>query len=129
MTPRAVFDRAHELVREYDLDGFAGMFAHDGVMEIPFASRRLEGRAEIRRVLGPAVRRARERHRIVRYDPLVVHETADPEAIVVEFDLHGEVLATGEPYRISYIQVLRARGGEIASLRDYWNPQALPDVL
>ena len=132
-TPRAVFDRAHELVCEYDLDGFADMFASDGVMEIPFAPpgapRALTGRDEIRRVLGPAGRRASERHRILLYDPVVVHETADPEVIVVEFDLHGEVLSTGEPYRLSYIQVLRARDGQIVSLRDYWNPQAMPDAL
>jgi ketosteroid isomerase-like protein len=125
---REVWERAHERVREYDLEGFAEMFAADGVMEMPFApegiSRRLVGREEIRRVLAPAARASREAgRRILGYSSVVVHQTTDPEVIVVEFDLDGEVTATGERYRYSYVQVVRVRGGEIVLLRDYIDPR------
>ena len=50
----------------------------------------------------------------------VVHETLDPEVIVVEVELHGEVAATGERYRLPYVQVARVRDGAIVSFRDYF---------
>lgn len=128
--PREVFELLHERVRDdYDMDGQADLYAQDGVLELPFAlpvmPRRLRGREEIRGFLRAAGRRARQAgRRIVRYDPIVVHETADPEVIVAEFDLHGEVAGTGETYRLSFIQVLGVRGGEIVSMRDYFDPRA-----
>jgi ketosteroid isomerase-like protein len=51
---------------------------------------------------------------------VVVHETLDPEVVVVEFELHGEVLATGDGYRLPYVQVARDRDGAIVSFRDYF---------
>lgn len=133
--PREVFERLHQRVRDdYDMDGQADLYAPDGILEMPFAPpgalRRIEGREEIRALLavaGQAARRAGRR--IVRYDPVVVHETADPEVIVAEFDLHGEVSTTGERYRVSFIQVLRARDGQIVSMRDYFDPRALSEAL
>ncbi len=90
----------------------------------------LRGREEIRTLLVTAGQRARQAgRRIVRYDPVVVHETADPEVIVAEFDLPGEVAATGEPYRIPFIQVLRVRDGEIVSMRDYFDTRAMSEAL
>lgn len=131
--PREVWEEAHRYVRDYDLDGFAGMFAADGVMELPFAPpgvpRRLEGREQIRRILAPAGRASREAgRRILGYSSVVVHETADPEVIVVEFDLDGEVTDSGEQYQLSYIQVVRVRDGEIVFFRDYMNPQAMASL-
>jgi ketosteroid isomerase-like protein len=132
VTPSALWERAHELVQEYDLGAFADLFAADGVMEFPFAPpgtpRRLVGPQEIRATLVPAGERARQAgRRILRYSPVVVHETADPEVIVAEFDLHGET-ADGESYEISYVQVLRAREGRIVSLRDYIDYRALAEA-
>ena len=133
-TPRAVFEHLHRLVQQYDMDGQADLFAPDGIMEFPFAApgmpRFLHGRDEIRRVLVPAGRKAQQAgRRITHYDPVVVHETADPEVIVAEFTLHGEVTATGQTYQLPFIQVLRVRSGEIVSFRDYWSPQAMPTAL
>jgi uncharacterized protein len=129
--PREVFELLHERVRDdYDMDSQADLYARDGVLELPFVPpgmpRRLRGREEIRGFLRAAGRRARRAgRRIARYDPVVVHETADPEVIVAEFDLHGEVAGTGETYRLSFVQVLRVRGGEIVSMRDYFDPRAM----
>ncbi len=134
-TPRQVVARLHERVRDdYDMDGQADLYAPDGILELPFAPlgapRRIVGREAIRAFLGAAGMRARlAGRRIVRYDPLVLHETADPEVIVAEFDLHGEMAETGAAYRLSFIQVLRVRDGQIVSMRDYFDPRALATAL
>ena len=61
--------------------------------------------------------------RIKGYSSVVVHETTDPEVIIAEFDLDGEIVATGETYQLSYIQVLRVRNGQIVWMRDYMDPR------
>jgi ketosteroid isomerase-like protein len=135
LSPREVFERLHRAVQDdYDMETQVALFAEDGVLEWPFAPagmpRRIEGRETIRRVLGAAGDRARQAgRRIAGYRAVVVRETTDPEVIVAEFDLHGEVRATGDAYRLSFIQVLRVRNGQIVSMRDYFNPQAMTEAL
>jgi uncharacterized protein len=129
-SPRDILERALDRVRAYDLDGFADLFVEDGVIEYPFAPsgalRRLQGREEIRRVLGEAAASPRRAgRRVTKIGSLVVHQTVDPDVIVAEFDLEGEIVATGQAYRLPYIQVLRVRDGRIVSLRDYIDYPAL----
>ena len=53
---------------------------------------------------------------------VVVHQTADPEVVIVEFEAHGRALKVDEPYRQRYISVIRARGGRMIHYKDYWDP-------
>ena len=88
------------------------------------APRRMQGRDEIRRRLVPPVdAAARVGRRITRYEPVVVHETDDPEVGVVESDLQGED-AAGKPYRVPHMQIVRVHDGQIAVLRDYFDAGA-----
>ncbi len=133
-TSREVFDRLHRLVLNYDADGQADLFAPDGVWEFPFASegipRRLEGREQIRAIGKMGMERSRQSgRRLTGYHAVVVHKTSDPEVIIVEFELHGEIAATGKSYQIPYIQVLRVRNGLIVSLRDYFPGEVLKRAL
>ncbi|MGK5741592.1 nuclear transport factor 2 family protein [Micromonospora sp. URMC 103] len=50
---------------------------------------------------------------------ITVHQTTDPEVIVAEFEYQGTVVDTGEPFALPGIFVLRVRGGQIVSSRDY----------
>ena len=50
---------------------------------------------------------------------ITVHETRDPEVIVAEFEYQGTVLATGEPFAVPCIFVLRVRDGQIVESHDY----------
>lgn len=123
-----MWEQAHQHVRVYDLDAFADLFAPDGVLELPFAPpgipRRLNGREAIRDFLAPAGEAARRAgRRITGYSSVVVHEATDPEVVIAEFDLDGEIVATGETYQLSYIQVLRVRNGRIIWMRDYMDPR------
>jgi uncharacterized protein len=101
---------------------FPDLMAEDFVMEFPYARpgmpTRVEGRAA---VLAHLVKVGGD----VSVDSasnLIVHETTDPEVVILEFDGHGRSVRTGEPYEQRYISVIRARGGKIVHFKDYWNP-------
>jgi ketosteroid isomerase-like protein len=57
-----------------------------------------------------------------RFSDLRVHAFADPEAAVAEVRAEGLIKATGRIYRQEYVLFLRAAGGKIASLREYFDP-------
>ncbi|MFA1544141.1 nuclear transport factor 2 family protein [Actinomadura monticuli] len=59
----------------------------------------------------------------------VVHDTADPEVIVAEFDYDGRVTATGRTFRVANLQVLRVRDGLIVETRDYHDHPGLARAL
>lgn len=125
--PRELVERVHRLAAAYDLRGQADLYAPDGVLEWPFAPagvpRRIEGRERIREVLASlqaAVRRAGTRVTAVR--TTAVHQTADPEVVIVELEVAGELTTTGATYQLPYIQVFRIRDGQILSFRDYFGP-------
>ena len=58
-----------------------------------------------------------------------VHQSVDPDVVIVEFEITGTVTATGASYRMTYIAVITTRNGEIQSYRDYWSPAAAADVI
>jgi ketosteroid isomerase-like protein len=125
-SPREVFERVQRLILERRFDAYADKFAEDATFELPFAPagvpRRVEGREAIRAFFRAGTERAGSAARGWEFRSVVVHETVDPEVIVTEFDVHGELIATGELYQFANLQVMRVRDGEITSLRDYWNP-------
>ncbi len=127
--PFLVWEEALRFVRERDLDGYAGTFAPDGVVELPFPlpgmPLHVEGRGEIRRVFAPVWRAHRDSgRRIERVDPRAIHETHEPGLLVIEFDLNG-VEASGTPYRLSSVHVVTVRDGRIAVLRDHVDAGAI----
>ncbi|GAA2778070.1 nuclear transport factor 2 family protein [Crossiella cryophila] len=52
---------------------------------------------------------------------ITVHETADPEVIIAEFEYRGTTTDTGEEFSQPAIFVLRVRDGEIVESRDYFD--------
>lgn len=135
-TPREVFERGLDLLRAADMPGFLDLFAPDAEMEFPFAvgsaPRRVRGAAELHDYLIDYPQRLAIRE----YPALAVHETGDPEQIIVELTARGTTVRTGDTYELSYIAVIRTRRGKIVAWRDYWNPVAaavatatLPDLL
>jgi len=53
---------------------------------------------------------------------LTVHAFADPEAAVAEVKAEGLIKATARIYVQEYVVFLRAGGGKIAFLREYFDP-------
>ena len=56
---------------------------------------------------------------------LRIHQTTDPETIVVEMRGVGRLVETDAPFDMTYIAVVTVRDGRITSYRDYWNPLAV----
>ena len=104
--------------------------APDGYTEWPYrppgAPARVRGHEEIRRHLTAVA------EGFIRFDDhrdVVVHETTDPEVIIVEYEAHGRLVSTGAPFRQTVIAVFRVRDGLIVSYRDYINPLPLVEAL
>ena len=67
----------------------------------------------------------------VRFKPtgITIHQTADPEVIVAEFEYRGTVPDTGGPFALPGIFVMRVRDGQIVSSRDYVDHLGLARAL
>ena len=108
----------------------AELLAEDVVVETPFSPpgmRRHEGREAWLEFY-----RARGEHLPVRFDrfrELAVHATADPEVIVVEYELGGVVTSTGRAASSTFIAVLRVRDGLIRLWREYQDVAAIAEAL
>ena len=126
---REVFDRFLTASVENRWDDLADCYAEDVVIEMPFTpagvARLTHGREELRR----RFHAAGNVRRLVKADNVVVHRTSEPEVLVAEFDLHGEVLADGSTFVSSYVMVLTVRGGKIVRSRDYTDTAAAAERL
>lgn len=129
MTSDEVVRRALQLLLAQDMAGFAGLWAEEGVLEFPLAApgfpTRVQGRAAVAKYLSgyPDILQIKD---IPRQR---VHQSVDPDVVIVEFEITGTVTATGAPYRMTYIAVITVRNGEIQSYRDYWSPAAAAEVM
>jgi len=67
----------------------------------------------------------------VRFTPaaITIHQTADPEVIVGEFEYRGTRPGSGEPFAIPSVFVMRVRDGQIVESRDYADHVELAWVL
>jgi ketosteroid isomerase-like protein len=129
-TSREVVERMLRAGRELDIETFVSLMAPDGTIEWPYrpagTPAQLRGRAEIHRHLSAV---ASSFLRFDEYRNLVLHETTDREVVIVEYEAHATVIATGAPLRQTIIAVFRVRGGLVETYRDYINPLPLMEAL
>ena len=129
-TSREVVEQVLRAGREMDTETFVSLIAPDGYVEWPYRPAgvpgRLEGREQIREFLNA---QAKDLVRFDEYRNTVIHETVDPEVVIVEYAAPGTVIPTGAPLHQTIIAVLRIRDGLVVSYRDYLNPLVLADVL
>lgn len=131
LSTRAVYQR----MKQHWLDGGGGLpeelCADDIVVETPFAPPgspgRIEGREE-----WLAFARAGRASLPVRFDrcsDVAIHETTDPDVIVVEYELGGTVTTTGGQASAVFIGVLRVRHGRVQLWREYQDVPAIAAAL
>jgi len=60
---------------------------------------------------------------------LTVYACTDPDAAVAEVKAEARIKPTGRLYRQEYVLFLRAAGGKIAFLREYFNPVRAAQAL
>ncbi|MBF8192457.1 nuclear transport factor 2 family protein [Nonomuraea sp. K274] len=134
MGAREVFEGLRRHMSGEDVDG---LWAEDVVVETPFAPpgrpRRVEGRDRFLEIARAG--RAALPFRLETGE-VTVHDTADPDLIIVEYDLGATLPGTGERVSAPFIGVLRVRDGQIVLWREYQDVLAvaaatgrLPDLV
>ena len=127
MTARDAFDNFRKYVLGEDHEE---LWAPDVVIEAPFAAggpRRHEGRDNFL----AATKTSRE-SLPVRFEEMrnvVVHDTTDPNKIIVEYELVGTLLTTGKRESALFIVVMEVRDGLMTLWREYQNTLAMAQAL
>ena len=123
LTPREAFARFQAALLANTPTTADDMYAEDVVIELPFARpgmpRRFEGRETFRSFAAAARTALPVRFEAFRH--VTVHETADPEVIIAEYELAGTVTTTNRPASEAFVLILRVRDGQVVHLREYQN--------
>lgn len=126
-TARDLFDRFQEYVLG---EAPHELWAPDVVIEQPFAAggpSRIEGRdAFLEKTKGS---REALPVRFEEVRDVVVHETTDPNKIIVEYTLAGTILPTGEKASAPFIAVMEVRDGLLTLWREYQNTALMAEKL
>jgi len=118
-TPRQVAEKLVSGISQGRFEEVPKLYAEDCVVEVPYATGGtaplLEGGAAIREHFShadamPFRLRARD---------LVVHETEDPELVVLSWDYEVTATTTGATATVANVQFLRVRDGLIVHSRDF----------
>ena len=99
------------------------LIADDVVWELPYAPAighpaRLSGRDEVVRHVTWFLGAVEQ----FRFFDLQMYPCADPDAAVAEVKAEARIKPTGRLYQQEYVRFLRAVGGKIAFLREYFDP-------
>jgi ketosteroid isomerase-like protein len=62
-------------------------------------------------------------------DALVVNQSQDNRTVIIEYDVHGKILATGATYDNRFISVVTIEGRKIVQWRDYMDSLAAMTAL
>jgi uncharacterized protein len=127
---REVLERWRRAAVDQSIADMRELYAVDAVHEFPFTGpglpSRLRGRTEI--VSWIAAGWSTNALRYETYRTHAVHDTADPETIVVEQEAVGTSVVTGG-FALPNIVVLTVHDGQILRLRDYVNIPAAVAAL
>ncbi len=115
-TPRGVFERLVYGVSDHKVDELPLLYAEETHVTHPFLPAGPVHRT--RDDLREHFSQLKDMEVDIQARDLVVHEGADPEILVGEFDYQGRA-AGGPEFRISDIFVMRIRDGLIVESRDY----------
>jgi ketosteroid isomerase-like protein len=120
--PREVLERWRQAAIAQSVEDMRRVYAADAVHEFPFTApglpSRLEGRDDIVNWIAAGWKANPLKYE--RYRTLAIHDTNDPETIIVEQEALGTSASTGE-FALPNIVVLTVHNGQIARLRDYVN--------
>jgi limonene-1,2-epoxide hydrolase len=129
--PREVFDRLlHEFLKNSP-DLAEDLWAEDVSVEMPFnppgARRRIQGREEF--IAFAKAGRASMPVRVEEVRNLVIHDTTDPEMILVEYELAATMITTNRHGSVPFVGVLKVKDGQIVLWREYQNVLAMADAM
>lgn len=129
-SPYDVFGRFRDRVLSGEWAASDALHGEDMIVEAPFAPpgrpRRFRGRAEFE---AHHANRAALPVRFEEFRNVTVHETTDPEVIVVEYEMAGTVTTTGRSASAPFVLVLRVRDGRVLLWREYQNVLTIAEAL
>jgi ketosteroid isomerase-like protein len=122
--PRQTVERFLQAVSSGKPGDLADCYASEIVIEMPLAvnalypSRIETTREELRARFeaGAAIRR------YVALENAVIHETAEPDVLIVEYDVLVQMIDSGEEFSMTFLMVMHFRDGLIDRSRDYTDP-------
>ena len=62
-------------------------------------------------------------------DALVIHRSEDPRVVIIEYEVHGKIVASGAPYDNRFISVVTIEDRKIVHWRDYMDSLAAMTAL
>jgi uncharacterized protein len=129
-SPAAVFDQLVRGVCDRRWDELPGLYAEQTYVVHPHDPRRSTP-LTTRQQLADHFRRSGAALGEVRFEPaaITVHQTADPEVIVGEFEYRGVIPGSMEPFAARNVFVIRVRDGQIIESRDYVDHGEIARVL
>jgi uncharacterized protein len=95
------------------------------VITVPGYPRRVEGReslAELYRGYGDTIV-------LERGSDLAVHRDREESVVVLEYAVHGHIVATGRPYTNRFVSVITIQDRKVTHWRDYLDPLAALEAL
>lgn len=105
---------------EHFFDNFAEDAIFESLYEFPGWPRIIRGRAGlVERLSGYGAN-----VRLHSSDRLVVHRAQNPRIVILEYEVHGKIVATNVPYDNRFISVITIENGEIVRWRDYMDSLA-----
>jgi ketosteroid isomerase-like protein len=130
-SPRETAERFLSAAIGADPGDMADCYAPSVVIEMPFAVAPLiPARVETtREELRERFRAGTATRRYKSLGEVVIHETADPGVVIIEYELRGEFTQTAESFSLRFLMVLTIRDGQIVHSRDYSNPIAGAQVI
>ena len=113
---------AHFQKMQANFAAWCALYADDAVMEYPYGayagvSSPLKGIAAISK----SVKSFLDNVRDFQVEVLKIYRVEGEDAVLAEFTAGATVISTGRPYNQNYILYLRAEGGKIAVLREYFD--------
>jgi len=127
MPKYAAYDRAapyFELVRgalghlvdgKHFFDAVADDVVYEVLYDVPGWPRVIQGRAD----LMAAFRGYVDNIALQSADKLIVHKTDDGRVVVIEYEVHGTILATGVTYDNRFCSIIAIENRRIVHWRDY----------
>ena len=110
---------------EHFFDVLALDVVYEVLYDIPGWPRVIEGRAD----LMAAFRAYVDNIALQSADRLIAHRTDDGEVLVLEYEVHGTILATGVKYDNRFCSVIKIENRKIAHWRDYMDSLAAWNAL
>jgi uncharacterized protein len=68
-------------------------------------------------------------HRTAISDKLITHKADSGRVVVIEYEVHGTILATGVKYNNRFCSIIKVANRKIAHCRDYMDALAAWNVL